>query len=243
MDQIRIAVVTGASTGLGFETCRRLAGQGYRVVLTAHEESLARAAARTLQAEDLDVEPGVLDVASDDSVRAFAAYYLDTYGRRIHALVNNASILIETNDRTGPTPMSASPLHMPAAELLRAFDNNTLGVYRVTQAFLPLMNEAGYGRVVNVSSGMGALADMGAGWPAYRVSKTGMSALTRIFHHEAAANVKVNAVCPGWVRTAMGGATATRSIDEGVAGIVWAATLPEDGPSGGFFRDGKPIDW
>lgn len=241
MDETRIAVITGASTGLGFETCRQLARQGYRVVLTAHEEPLARDAARVLQDEGLDVHPGVVDVSSDDSVAAFARHYVDTYGRRIHVLVNNASILLETNDRTRTE--DTSPLKMPAEMLLRTFDNNTLGVYRMTQAFLPLMNEGGYGRVVNVSSGMGALADMGAGWPAYRTSKAGMSALTRIFHHEAGANVKVNAVCPGWVRTAMGGATATRSLEEGVPGIVWAATLPEDGPSGGFFRDGKPIAW
>jgi NAD(P)-dependent dehydrogenase (short-subunit alcohol dehydrogenase family) len=97
--------------------------------------------------------------------------------------------------------------------------------------------------VVNVSSGMGALTDMSSGWPAYRISKTALHAVTRLFHNEAKAGVKVNAVCPGWVRTDMGGATATRSIPEGVAGIVTAATLPDDGPSGVFMRDGEIIDW
>jgi NAD(P)-dependent dehydrogenase (short-subunit alcohol dehydrogenase family) len=90
---------------------------------------------------------------------------------------------------------------------------------------------------------MGALSDMGGGYPAYRVSKAALNALTRVFHAEARGNVKVNSVCPGWVRTDMGGGGASQSVEEGSAGIVWAATLPDDGPSGGFFRDGKSIDF
>jgi NAD(P)-dependent dehydrogenase (short-subunit alcohol dehydrogenase family) len=112
------------------------------------------------------------------------------------------------------------------------------------QAFLPLMKKNDYGRVVNVSSGMGQLNDMGGAWPAYRISKTALNALTRIFAAElAGTNVKVNSVCPGWVRTAMGGRSATRSLQEGAAGIVWAATIEDDGPTGGFFRDGERIEW
>jgi NAD(P)-dependent dehydrogenase (short-subunit alcohol dehydrogenase family) len=105
------------------------------------------------------------------------------------------------------------------------------------------MNEAGFGRVVNVSSGLGALTDMDGGWAAYRISKTALNGVTRVFAAEAGPNVKINSVCPGWVRTDMGGPDADRSVTEGAAGIVWAATLPEHGPSGGFFRDGKAIDW
>jgi NAD(P)-dependent dehydrogenase (short-subunit alcohol dehydrogenase family) len=102
----------------------------------------------------------------------------------------------------------------------------------------------GRGRVVNVSSGMGQLSEMGGGFPAYRISKAGLNALTRIFASEVeGTGIKVNAVCPGWVRTDMGGANAARSVEEGVATTVWLATLPDDGPSGGLFRDRKPIPW
>ena len=111
------------------------------------------------------------------------------------------------------------------------------------RALVPKMNAAGYGRVVNVSSGMGGVADMGGGYTAYRASKAALNAITRVFAHEARGDVKVNAVCPGWVRTDMGGPNANRAIDEGIAGIVWAATLPADGPHNGFFRDGVAVDW
>ena len=107
-----------------------------------------------------------------------------------------------------------------------------------------MMIAGGYGRVVNVSSGMGSLSDMGGRSLGYKASKTALNALTRVLAGEVKGEgIKVNAVCPGWVRTDMGGPSASRSLEQGASGIVWAATLPEDGPSGGFFRDGKPLDW
>ena len=119
---------------------------------------------------------------------------------------------------------------------------NLIGPFLLCQTLIPLMQ--GRGRVVNVSSGMGQLSEMGGGFPAYRMSKAGLNALTRIFARELeGTGVKVNAVCPGWVRTDMGGAGAARSVEEGVATTVWLATLPDDGPSGGLFRDRKPIPW
>ena len=114
---------------------------------------------------------------------------------------------------------------------------------RTMHRAVTLMERGNYGRIVNVSSGMGALNEMGSGWPAYRVSKTALNALTRIADQESSPAIKVNAVCPGWVRTDMGGPSATRSVQKGVEGIIWAATLDDDGPSGGFFRDGMPIEW
>jgi NAD(P)-dependent dehydrogenase (short-subunit alcohol dehydrogenase family) len=227
----RIAVVTGASRGLGLETCAALGRLGQRVLLTARKAEDAERRASELRAQGLDVIGYALDVASDTSVDAFVVAVEREHGR-VDVLVNNAGAVFEDSGGSATVPASA---------LARAFEVNALGAYRVTRAFLPRMNRHRYGRVVNVSSGMGSITEMIGGSPAYRVSKAALNALTRIFHAEAGDDVKVNSICPGWVRTDMGGPRATRSVSEGAAGIVWAATLPNDGPSGGFFRDGEPI--
>ena len=219
---MKTAIVTGANRGLGLAACKELCEHGYRVLLCARSQDKAE---RTVAELDSDaVTPHTLDVASDESVAAFAESLTDA-----HVLINNAGAIFDGDD---------SP-----ARVLEAFNNNSLSAYRMMDAVLPLMNAGGYGRIVNVSSGMGSLDDMGGGYAPYRISKTAMNAMTGIFHARASQNVKVNSVCPGWVRTEMGGSSATRSIDRGVSGIIWAATLPDDGPSGGFFRDGKPIAW
>ncbi len=237
----RVAIVTGANRGLGLEVSRTLAQRGYRVVLTARSGEKAEAAAEQLRAEGLEVEPETVDVSSDESVDAFAERFGARF-ERLDVLVNNAGAIFDgTNDRAQEGQVGV--LGVPADAVLQSVDTNTLGAYRMSQRFLPLMNEGGYGRVVNVSSGMGALTDMGTGWPGYRISKTALHAVTRLFHGAAHRGVKVNAVCPGWVRTDMGGSAASRSVPEGAAGIVLAATLPEDGPSGAFLRDGEIIAW
>jgi NAD(P)-dependent dehydrogenase (short-subunit alcohol dehydrogenase family) len=121
---------------------------------------------------------------------------------------------------------------------------NLFGAWRLTRAMLPLLRASGHGRIVNVSSGGGQLEDMQGGRAAYRVSKTGLNALTRILAaEEGGSGILVNSMCPGWVRTEMGGEAAPRSVEEGADTAVWLATLPDDGPSGGFFRDRKPIPW
>ena len=229
-----IAVVTGARRGLGLGTARALAREGLHVIVTARDEQRAAQGVAALRSEGLHAEGRALDVASDDSVDAFFDWLDDTHGR-IDVLVNNAGRIFEAG-RSGT-------FEPPAALLLEAIDNNALSAYRTIRRALPRMNARGYGRVVNVSSGMGALTDMGAGYPAYRASKTVMSAITRLAANETRGDVKVNIVCPGWVRTDMGGPSATRDLDEGVASIMWAARLPASGPNGGFFRDGKRIDW
>ena len=229
-----VAVVTGANRGLGFGVVRTLAARGHEVVLTARDADNAEAACERLRGEGLTAHPEVLDVASDPSVAAFAERFRSRFDR-LDVLVNNAGAIFDTE---GQGILAAS-----AEMILRSIDNNALGALRVSQALLPLMNARGYGRVVNVSSGMGALSDMGTGWPGYRISKTALNAVTRLLHGAARGDVKVNAVCPGWVRTDMGGASATRSLSEGTAGIVLAATLPEDGPAGAFLRDGAVIPW
>lgn len=227
-----VAVVTGASQGLGLEACRRLADAGMTVVLTARTDEAVSRGLKALAGMD-SVEGHALDIADDRSVEAFFDWIAERHGR-LDVLVNNAGRVYRGRGHGTDTP---------AAVIAEAVDNNALGAWRMIRHALPLMNRAGYGRIVNVSSGMGALNDMGSGSVAYRISKTTLNAVTRIASNEARGNVKVNAVCPGWVRTEMGGPGATRGIDEGVAGIVWAATLPDNGPNGGYFRDGKPIAW
>jgi NAD(P)-dependent dehydrogenase (short-subunit alcohol dehydrogenase family) len=170
-----------------------------------------------------------LDVSDPESVRAAAAG-LD----RLDALVNNAAILYDTWQRGVDADLD---------QVREALDTNLLGAWRVTQATLALLRRSPAGRIVNVSSGAGSLNDMGGGTPAYRTSKAALNALTRILASELRGDrILVNAICPGWVATDMGGAGG-RPVRDGAAGIVWAVELPDDGPTGGFFRDGRPVAW
>jgi NAD(P)-dependent dehydrogenase (short-subunit alcohol dehydrogenase family) len=223
---------------LGFGVSKALAEQGYRVVLKARKPEAAAVAAQELAREDLDVAHFKLDVTNAAEAARLAAFINEHY-ERIDALVNNAGVLPDGRSTPDYSVMMADP-----ALVLKTFDTNTLGALRVTQALLPLMKAQGSGNIVNVSSGMGALTDMRGGSPAYRLSKTALNALTRVFAAELeGTGIKINSVCPGWVRTELGGPHATRSVEDGVKGILWAAMLGEDGPSGGFFRDAQPIDW
>jgi len=232
-----IAVVTGAYRGLGLETCRQLGELGYRVVLTARREPDGRAAAEGLAGRGLDVGFHALDVTDAASVRKLADDLRAEFGR-IDCLVNNAGIFPDP----APGSEAASIFRADLDTIRRGLETNTLGALQMCQALIPLMQ--GRGRVVNVSSGMGQLSEMNGCCPAYRLSKTALNAITRILADELrGTGIKVNSVCPGWVRTDMGGLEATLSVEEGARGIVWAATLPDDGASGGFFRHGEPIPW
>lgn len=237
----KIAVVTGANRGLGFETARQLAKQDYLVVLTGRREKEITAAADRLRKEGLAVDHRFMDVTDDGSIEGLATYLERQYGR-VDVLVNNAGAFFESSAARGSR--SPSSLETPRDILLKTFDTNTAGAFVVAVTLIPLMQKNGYGRIVNVSSGMGAITEMTGQWPGYRISKAALNAVTRILADELKdTRIKVNSVCPGWVRTDMGGRDATRSIEEGVDTIVWAATLPDDGPTGGFFRDRKPASW
>ncbi len=234
----RVALVTGANRGMGLEIVRQLSRLGLIAVLAARDLEKGKVAAATLAAEELDVPIVALDVTDADSIRAAVAEVRGLFGR-IDVLVNNAAILKE-----GLLPEDTSVLDVSGDLVNQTFLTNTVGPLRMIQATVPGMRERGYGRIVNLSSGAGQLAEMGGGFPAYRLSKSALNALTRITAAELGAHeIKVNSVCPGWVRTDMGGPHATRTVEHGAETAVWLATLPEDGPTGGFFRDMKPIPW
>ncbi len=233
----RVALVTGGNRGIGFETCRQLGRRGLRVILTARNAAAGEKAAATLDAEGIEVEFRRLDVTDVESISA-CAKSIERKPGRLDVLVNNAGIMLDSSKR-------GASIFQADSELLRqSFETNTLGALMVANAVVPLMRRNGYGRVVNVSSGMGQLSEMDGGYPGYRISKSALNAVTVILARELEdTDIKVNSVCPGWVRTDMGGERAPRSPEEGADTIVWLATLADDGPSGGFFRDRQRIDW
>ena len=234
----KIAVVTGANRGMGLETSRQLGARAARVILTSRDPAKGEAATAQLCGEGLDVRHHQLDVADDDSIGRLAEFIRSEL-RRLDILINNAGIV---RGRDEPRERAMTTFEATPAGFRQVLATNLIGPFLLCQALIPLMR--GSGRVVNVSSGMGRLSEMGSSFPAYRVSKAGLNALTRIFASElAGTGVKVNAACPGWVRTDMGGTGAARSVEEGVATTVWLATLPDDGPTGSLFRDQRPIPW
>jgi NAD(P)-dependent dehydrogenase (short-subunit alcohol dehydrogenase family) len=227
----RVALVSGGNRGIGLEIVRQLAGRGITVILGSRDEEQGRAAAEGLSGA---VVVKQLDVADEKSVDRLGASIEEEFGR-LDILVNNAGI---SND-DGQRGVSAD-----LDRVREALDANLFGAWRLCELAIPLMRRHGYGRIVNVSSGMGALEDMGGGSPGYRISKTALNALTRILASELrGSGILVNAVCPGWVQTDMGSTRAPRPVEEGADTPVWAATLPKGGPTGGFFRDRRPIPW
>src|SRR5437588_1339154 len=241
----RIALVTGANKGIGFEVVRQLAREGFRVFLGARNEAAGRAAADKLNKEVVSTASDhitghtslvtflKIDISKIDSVRS-AAEEFSKQSDRLDALVNNAGILLDNDkDALTLTPeIFETTLH-----------TNTLGALLVSQAFVPLLEKSDTPRIVNVSSGGGQLADGADGWaPAYCISKTALNGVT-VQLAAALPKFAVNSVCPGWVRTDMGGSNATRSVAEGASGIVWLAADAPQTETGKFWRDRKVIPW
>jgi NAD(P)-dependent dehydrogenase (short-subunit alcohol dehydrogenase family) len=232
-DDRGIAVVTGANRGIGLEVARQLAGDGYVTVMGSRDLAKGEAAAQALRDEGHDVVARQLDLDDPASVSAFGQALERDYDR-LDVLVNNAAGFYDTWQ---------SGVEADLDVVRDAFETNVLGAWRTVQACLPLLRRAAGARIVNVSSGGGALTNMGGGTPAYRVSKTALNALTRILATELRRDgILVNSVCPGWVATDMGG-PGGRPVEDGAASVMWAVRLPPDGPTGGFFRDGRRIDW
>lgn len=228
-----VALVTGANRGIGLEVARQLAQKGMTVIMGTRILEKGLAAAEKLPEGEGRVMPYQLDVKDHKSIDQLAKWVEQEFGH-LEILVNNAGILYDTWQRASTADLNV---------VQEAYATNTLGAWRVCQALLPLIRQSQSGRIVNVSSGAGSLASMGAGTPAYSTSKAALNAFTRLLAAELeGTGILVNAVCPGWVATEMGGAGG-RPVADGAAGIVWAATLPDDGPTGGFFRDGQPLSW
>jgi NAD(P)-dependent dehydrogenase (short-subunit alcohol dehydrogenase family) len=231
----RVALVTGANRGLGFETARQLLAKGLSVVLAGRDAAALERARRTLSEPDQRRSVAVqMDVTRVDSITAAQRAVTEQVGS-VDVLVNNAAMLLGENDDV---------LSISADDYRRTFETNLFGMIEVCRAFVSGMIRAGYGRVVNVSSRAGQLATMSTYAPAYSMSKAAVNAFTRILADTYRSDgVLVNAVDPGWVRTDMGGPSAPRSPQEGADTIVWLATLPDGGPTGGFFRDRRAIEW
>jgi NAD(P)-dependent dehydrogenase (short-subunit alcohol dehydrogenase family) len=233
MGNQRVAVVTGANRGIGFAVARGLAQRGYTTLLGARDLAKGQEAAANLARERLTVLPRALDVTDQATIDQLAEEVRATYGH-LDVLVNNAAILYDTWQ---------SALGANLDVVRQAMETNVYGAWRMAQAFAPLLIASGHGRLVNVSSDSGSLTTMGAGTPAYALSKAALNALTRLLAAELrSGNVLVNAVCPGWVATDMGG-PGGRPVEEGAASVLWAVDLPDAGPTGGFFRDGRPLPW
>jgi NAD(P)-dependent dehydrogenase (short-subunit alcohol dehydrogenase family) len=220
----RVALVSGSSRGIGAEIARELAvDHGFLVYAGARNPEDV--------AEQDGIAPVRLEVIDQASVDAARDRIASEVGR-LDSLVNNAGIYGD--------PVGAADYDLDRAH--EVLEVNTFGPWRLIEAFLPLLRESDVPRIVNVSSGAGQLSDMNGGRAAYRLSKAALNALTRTLASDERW-LKVNTMCPGWVRTDMGGAAAPRSLEQGADTAVWLATLPHDGPSGGFFRDRKPIPW
>ena len=229
--RVKIALVTGANRGIGLEVARQLAARDFMVFAGSRESD---------PHDDLIAELGEnarvlhLDVADEASIwdaAAEAAKLVD----RLDVLVNNAGILADEHD----TILTVSP-----ETVLRTLTTNTLGPLLTAQAFASLLAKSRVPRIINVSSGAGQLHDMENWAPAYSISKSALNAVTRQLAAELAPRgFAVNSVCPGWVRTDMGGAAATRSVAEGADTIVWLATEAPQTLTGRFLRDRQPIQW
>lgn len=230
---MKTAIVTGANRGLGKEIVKQLLAEGFRVVSTSRSQRGAGHAGAIKSGKE-PLWHHQLDVADTNSISTLREYLAGQFGT-IDVLINNAGIHYDTFQNT---------LNADFTVVEEAWQVNTLGPWRLTKALYPLMRKGGGGRIINVSSASGSFVDSWPGTPAYSVTKAALNMLTLKLSADVAADkILVNAVCPGWVRTRMGGQDAPRSVAEGARSILWAALLPDDGPTGGFFRDGEPLPW
>jgi NAD(P)-dependent dehydrogenase (short-subunit alcohol dehydrogenase family) len=231
----RIALVTGANRGIGFEVSRQLGRQGYDVLMGGRDAAKITQAAHALAAENLTVVPLQVDISDPASIEAAAAQVSRDY-THLDVLVNNAAIYYMERRKATNADLSLAQA---------AVQTNVLGAWHMALAFLPLLRKGTHARIVNVSSESGSLAHMQTSYDSaiYSMTKAALNAVTRMLAVDLRADgILVNSICPGWVDTEMGG-PGGRPIPDGAASVVWAVNLPDDGPTGGFFQDGKPLPW
>ena len=231
----KIAIVTGGNRGIGKEVARQLMKADVYVIVGCRTEPKCALAVDELKSAGANVDGIQLDVNDTKSVRRFVEQLEKRHGKP-SILVNNAGVYPEAN--------SAKVEDTPTSMWRETFETNLFGAVRMCREVVPLMKKLRYGRIVNISSGLGQLHQMGEGSPAYRVSKAALNALTRTLASEVAGTgILVNSMSPGWVKTDMGGEEAPRTVEEGADTAVWLSLLPSNGPTGQFFRDRKPIPW
>lgn len=231
----KVAVVTGGNRGIGLEVCRQLSQLDFVVILTSRDEAKGLAAVRELNKQEASVRHFTLDVTHPAQILQLKAFLEEEYGR-CDVLVNNAGIMLDKNDNNF--------FNTDLATFRTTMETNVYGPILLCQTLVPLMRKNNYGRIINISSGLGQLSEMQGGYSAYRVSKTAINAVTRMVAAEVSGtNILVNSMCPGWVKTDMGGPNAPRSVKEGADTITWLATLPDSGPTGKIFRDRKEVSW
>jgi NAD(P)-dependent dehydrogenase (short-subunit alcohol dehydrogenase family) len=228
-----IVAVTGGNRGIGFEICRQLAARGARVVLTARKMTAGKAAIDKLAKEKLSAEFHALDVTDDKSIAALHDFLKNRYGH-LDVLINNAGIIAKGED---------DALKVSLATVRATLETNTLGPLHLAQELAPLLKRGKSGRVINMSSGMGELNDNSGGSAAYRLSKTALNAVTATLAAELRGTIAVNSVCPGWVRTDMGGPHANLDVADGADSAVWLALDAPQKLTGKFIRARKVIPW
>ncbi|MGA9228283.1 MAG: SDR family oxidoreductase, partial [Mesobacillus sp.] len=230
----KIALITGGNRGIGYELGKQLAEKDYQVILCSRNADKGQEAASSLKNLGYDVSVVELDVDDTNSIQKAVEYVQQTYGR-LDVLINNAGVYLDEEIKMTEEDPTI---------LEKTLRTNLLGPFHLIRSLLPLMKEHNYGRIINISSGYGQMAEMDQTGPgSYKLSKLALNGLTRLLAAEVSGNIKINAVCPGWVRTDMGGPHAPRSIEEAAKSILWLAELDQDGPNGEFFRNGLQINW
>lgn len=231
---IKVALVTGGNRGIGYELVKQLTLKGFKVILASRDPEMGHEATQKLKESNLDVSFVVMDVDNQESIRQAAITVNERYGK-LDVLINNAGVYLDENKKL---------VAMDPSILERTMATNFFGAYHVIRSFIPLMEKQGYGRIINVSSEYGALSEMAyPGVGAYKLSKLALNGLTQLVAGEIKGDIKINAVDPGWVSSDMGGPSAPRTPKQAAESILWLATIGPEGPNGGFFRDGKRIDW
>jgi NAD(P)-dependent dehydrogenase (short-subunit alcohol dehydrogenase family) len=230
----RTALVTGANRGIGLETARELARRGFHVVIASRDEASGCQATKEIEPVGGSASYLSLDVSNSQSIREAASRFA-SISDRLDVLVNNAGIYPDEG-----VTISTVPRHL----VVQAFQTNTFGALEVAQALLPYLRHAKSSRIINVSSGYGQVDGMSADAPSYCLSKLALNGVTIMLAEALRADgIAVNSMCPGWVRTDMGGASATRSVEEGADTVVWLADEASHKVTGKIFRDRQELPW